>query len=86
MHRALADLKADTCEGCGQPISEAWTLDADPNYAYGTHYYEVPDPTCCLSCKAQAIAKGVEGGFQDPVESLHFFTRRIDRKPMTETT
>lgn len=40
---ALAEVEADSCHGCGQPLSQ--TTDPDAEGAY-----EVPAPTRCHAC------------------------------------
>ena len=42
---ALLDLEADTCDGCGQSLSETTTSEAFEGY-------EVDDPAACQGCKA----------------------------------
>lgn len=42
---ALLELHADTCGGCGQPLSQSTDPDAEGGY-------EVPDPTRCHACTA----------------------------------
>jgi MinD superfamily P-loop ATPase len=42
---ALAEVEADLCDGCGQPLSETTRREAFEGY-------EVPDPAACQGCKA----------------------------------
>ena len=38
-------VEADTCEGCGHPLSETTRMEAFEGY-------DVPDPAACQGCKA----------------------------------
>jgi hypothetical protein len=42
---ALLEVEADTCDGCGQPLSETLSLEAYQGY-------DVPPPAVCQGCKA----------------------------------
>ena len=42
---ALLEVEADTCSGCGQPLSETTRAEAEGGY-------EVPPPTRCHACTA----------------------------------
>lgn len=50
---ALADLEADTCSGCGNPLSESMSPGADPENRDGTHFYEAGPPHRCHGCTAR---------------------------------
>jgi hypothetical protein len=80
--RALWELEADTCQGCGHPISEAWSALADPGNFNGTHVYQAPNPIRCHACTAQEIKKDTKSdsgaGYPHP-QALHFPVIRQDR-------
>lgn len=46
-------MEADTCDGCGQPLSETTLPEAFEGY-------DVPDPAACQGCKALLNKQGQE--------------------------
>jgi hypothetical protein len=80
--RALWEVEQDTCQGCGHPISEAWSPLADPGNFRGSHVYDVPPPTRCHACTAIAIKQETKSesgqGYPHPT-ALHFPAFRQDR-------
>lgn len=77
--RALAEVEASECKGCGYPIEEAWTADADRNLGTGTHYYRVAPPTVCHACAQLGIAQKDAEATGFPIQSLHYMAERVNR-------
>lgn len=65
---ALLELEADTCGGCGGPLTE--TTDADAEFGY-----EVPAPHRCHRCTALAVKRAEYREANHP-EALIFTARR----------
>lgn len=63
---ALLKVEADTCNGCGEPLSET----TDPEAEGG---YDVDAPTRCHACTELARARAVE---RPHPEALYFEVRR----------
>jgi ferredoxin len=83
---ALADLEASTCDGCGMPLDECMSADADRLNRAGTHYYEADAaPTRCHACSARERA--VDAYAKQPnaqvTQALRWSVRRVDRDTST---
>lgn len=65
----LLDLEADTCKGCGHPLSEAASRE-------GFEGYEASDPAACQGCKALMI-KQRDYADSDYLPALRFGVTRI---------
>lgn len=63
---ALGELHADTCQGCGQPLSESTSPDAEGGY-------DVPAPTRCHSC---TVLHKHQDKYAEATPGLFFETQR----------
>lgn len=78
MIRALAEIEADTCTGCGHPISEAWDPTGDRmNLWSGTHYYQ-PEMHRCFACTELDQAKRAVDTASPT--AVHWLSARVDRR------
>lgn len=50
---ALVEIEDDTCPGCRQPISLAWTEATDPDNPDASHHFAAPFPRRCHGCDAR---------------------------------
>jgi len=72
----LVDVEADTCGGCGQPLSETMTLEAYEGYESGP-------PAVCQGCKALHRRQGEYDEDKD-VRALRFSVRRTWKDEETD--
>lgn len=75
---ALADLEADTCSSCGQPMSECMSADSDPDNRDASHSYVADLPNRCFATTARELrAKQYQ---EAPVpQALRYPVRRVRR-------
>jgi hypothetical protein len=75
----LAD-QADTCSGCGHPLEESTSNEADPNNPDGKYLYQPSNPLICFSCEVREKTikrlKKLET-FKD--RDVMIITRRVER-------
>jgi hypothetical protein len=48
--QAVIDLRADQCQGCGEPLSESLHVEGQPDPVYAASY------AVCVSCKSREHA------------------------------
>lgn len=65
------------CSGCGQPLEETTSAEADPANREGAWHYEAPPPHRCQACTAVAAA---QKDYQDAdaPHALRWRAERID--------
>ena len=51
--QAIVDIRADSCPGCGEPLSESLHVEGKPDPVYSASY------AVCVSCKTREHAMGV---------------------------
>lgn len=51
---ALTLYEQSLCPGCGHPLGESTSWEADPANRDGSHWYEAPTPVKCHACEAVA--------------------------------
>ena len=78
---ALAEVEAGECSGCGMPLEECMSPEADPNNRAGGWTYEGGAPHRCHACSARersvdAFAKS--GG--SVTAALRWPVRRVERE------
>lgn len=69
----LAEIEADTCSGCGQPLSETLRKEAFEGY-------EAPDPLACQGCKA-LIVRQRKHAEENEFPALRFLVNRTWQDP-----
>lgn len=52
---ALTLHEASLCPGCGHPLGESTSTEADPGNRDGAWWYEAPKPVQCHACAAVAV-------------------------------
>lgn len=74
---ALTLHEAMLCAGCGHPVEESTSPEADPVNGAGQWHYEAPEPHRCHACTAVAErqAKYVEA---DAPHALRYRAIRVD--------
>jgi hypothetical protein len=65
----LIDLEADTCSGCGQPLSETLLAEAYQGY-------RSDPPAVCHGCKA-LVSRQKDHAEEDDLPALRFTVRRV---------
>lgn len=77
---ALTLFEATLCSGCGQPVEESTSPEADIHNGAGAWHYEVPPPHRCYACTAVADAQDAmaEKGAPHAPHALHYRAVRID--------
>lgn len=66
---ALIDIEADTCSGCGQPLSETLLLEAYQGYQSGP-------PAVCQGCKA-LHSRQKDYAEDNDLAALRFTVKRV---------
>ncbi|WP_088320296.1 hypothetical protein [Kineosporia sp. R_H_3] len=74
---ALTLYEDGLCHGCGHPLAETTSLDADPNAQDRTHHYVAPIPTRCHACTAIGLLTP-EYDEAPQSDALRFRAERID--------
>lgn len=76
---ALTLHEATLCPGCGQPLSESTSPDADLGNRHGAYHYEASLPIRCHACTAvDAAAEPYRGEDVEAPRALRFPVRRVD--------
>ena len=78
---ALTMYEAALCDGCGQPLHESTSPDADPDNRSSSMRYEVPPPMRCFACTAlDSAVKPYTGDKVQAPTALHFHATRTRRE------
>lgn len=78
---ALAEVEHTACSGCGEPLEESMSPDADPDNREGTHRYEVGAPYRCFACDARErkVREFADAGGQ-VTQALRWPVTRVERR------
>lgn len=80
---ALTWHEAMLCPGCGQPVEESTSAEADPLNRGGAWHYDVPDPHRCHACTAVTAKQDemAEKGTPYAPHALRYSAVRVDDPP-----
>lgn len=75
---ALVKFEETLCTGCGNPLHESTSADADPDNRDGSHKYVADVPVRCFACTAVAERSKQYEEAKAP-QALKFDTERVTR-------
>jgi hypothetical protein len=80
---ALTLYEATVCTGCGQPLEESTSPEADAGNREGAWHYEAPVPDRCHACTALAVTQEQYSEAHAP-HALRWRAQRIDHDDAAE--